>query len=170
VSDQLHVPAALHPGKNSSTHCTGGWVDTRATLDGFKEQSSCPYQNSNPWPSSLLLVTTSTTLSSIYINYCNSYKIFSQLESCGSSHTTCTISDFSLFSSRLFRFASLRCRFSSLSFFLSSIKARECSLTRFSSNLSVSFFSFDLLIPGVLITDENLLQKKEHYNTITLVN
>jgi len=82
------------------------------------------------------------------------------------SHTTCTISDFSLFSSRLFRFASVRCRFSSFTLFLSSTKARECSLIRFSSSLIASFFSFDLLIPFVLITDENLLWRKEQYNTI----
>jgi len=85
------------------------------------------------------------------------------------SHTTCTISDFSLFSSRLFKFASLRRRFSSFTFFLSSTKARECSLTCFSSSLTASFFSFDLLIPGVLIIDENLLRRKEQYSTIIIL-
>jgi hypothetical protein len=87
------------------------------------------------------------TITKQYPNYSN----------VGNSHTTWTISDFSLFSSCRFRFASLRSRFSSFSFLLSSIKARECSLTCFSSNLSWSFFSFDLLIPGVLIIEENLL-------------
>jgi hypothetical protein len=34
VSGQRHVPAALYPrGKDTGTHCTGGWVDPRAGLD-----------------------------------------------------------------------------------------------------------------------------------------
>lgn len=142
--EQLHTTPASHPVNNSSILCIGNWVGTKASLDGFKEDflvhariqtmdhpdhSQSLYQLCYPW--------------SIY--------------HISLSHTTCTISDFSLFSSRLFRFASLRCRLSSFSFFLSSTKARECSLTRFSSSLKASFFSFDLLIPGVLITDENLL-------------
>jgi len=49
--EQLHITAALHPGKNSSTLCIGDWVGTRASLDGFKEEISCPCQNSNPGPS-----------------------------------------------------------------------------------------------------------------------
>jgi hypothetical protein len=31
---QRHAPAALPPGKKSGTHCTAGWVDPRAILDG----------------------------------------------------------------------------------------------------------------------------------------
>ena len=29
-----HAPAALPPGKRPLTHCTGGWVGPRASLDG----------------------------------------------------------------------------------------------------------------------------------------
>jgi len=101
-------------------------------------------------------------MASLYINYA----ILDPLYHISITHTTCTISDFSLFSSRLFRFVSLRRRFSSFTLFLSSTKARERSLTCFSSSLKASFFSFDLLIPGVLIIDENLIWRKEKYNTI----
>jgi hypothetical protein len=34
VGGQLHVPAALPPGKRPGTHCIGGWVGPRAGLDG----------------------------------------------------------------------------------------------------------------------------------------
>jgi len=33
VDDQRYAPAAL-PGERPGTHCTGGWVDPRAGLDG----------------------------------------------------------------------------------------------------------------------------------------
>jgi hypothetical protein len=33
VAVQLHVPAALPPGKRSGTHCTGGWMDPRVGLE-----------------------------------------------------------------------------------------------------------------------------------------
>jgi hypothetical protein len=33
VGGQLHVPAALPPGKRPGTHCIGGWVGPRAGLD-----------------------------------------------------------------------------------------------------------------------------------------
>ena len=32
VGGQLHAPTALTLGKRHSTHCIGGWVDTRAGL------------------------------------------------------------------------------------------------------------------------------------------
>ena len=31
---QLHAPAALLLGKRPGTHCIGGWMDSRAGLDG----------------------------------------------------------------------------------------------------------------------------------------
>ena len=34
VGGQRLAPAALPPGKRPSTHCTGGWVGPRASLDG----------------------------------------------------------------------------------------------------------------------------------------
>jgi hypothetical protein len=34
VGDQPHAPATLRPGKRHGTHCTGGWVGTRAGMDG----------------------------------------------------------------------------------------------------------------------------------------
>ena len=40
VGDQHHVPAALPPGKRPGTHCTGGWVGPRASLEGCRK--SCP--------------------------------------------------------------------------------------------------------------------------------
>jgi hypothetical protein len=33
VGDQCHDPAALPLGQRPSTHCTGGWVGPRASLD-----------------------------------------------------------------------------------------------------------------------------------------
>jgi len=38
ASGQLHAPAALPPGKNSSTKWAGGWVSTRAGLDNLEER------------------------------------------------------------------------------------------------------------------------------------
>jgi hypothetical protein len=37
VKGQLHATAALTPGKNPSTHCLGGWVGSRAGLDGCRK-------------------------------------------------------------------------------------------------------------------------------------
>ena len=51
VGDQRHAPAALSPGKRPGTHCTGGWVHTRAALNtGAKPR---PHPDSIPRPSSL---------------------------------------------------------------------------------------------------------------------
>jgi hypothetical protein len=33
VKGQRHAPAALYPWERPGTHCTGGWVGTRAGLD-----------------------------------------------------------------------------------------------------------------------------------------
>jgi hypothetical protein len=39
VSDQRHAPAALYlQGKDPGTHCTGGWVGPRASLDTQAKQ------------------------------------------------------------------------------------------------------------------------------------
>jgi len=35
MGDQHHPPAALYPGKGTSTHFTGGWVDLGPILDGY---------------------------------------------------------------------------------------------------------------------------------------
>ena len=34
VGGQLHAPGTLLPGKRPGTHCTGGWVGPRVSLDG----------------------------------------------------------------------------------------------------------------------------------------
>jgi len=39
VSGQQHAPAALYPRERPGTHFTGGWVGTRAGLDGRKISS-----------------------------------------------------------------------------------------------------------------------------------
>jgi len=39
VVGQSHAQAALPPGKRPLTHCTGGWVDLLAGLDGC---GKCP--------------------------------------------------------------------------------------------------------------------------------
>ena len=36
VSGQQHAPAALYPQERPGTHCTGGWVGPRASLDRRK--------------------------------------------------------------------------------------------------------------------------------------
>ena len=40
VGGQCHNPGALHPGKRPGTHRIGGWVGSRAGLDGCRE--TCP--------------------------------------------------------------------------------------------------------------------------------
>jgi hypothetical protein len=37
VGGQLHAPAALPPGKRPGAHCTGGWVDSWAGLNGCRK-------------------------------------------------------------------------------------------------------------------------------------
>jgi hypothetical protein len=37
VGEERHTPAALPPGKKPGSHCTGGWVGTRASLERVTE-------------------------------------------------------------------------------------------------------------------------------------
>jgi hypothetical protein len=39
VDGRRHAPAALSPGKRLGTHCIGGWVGPRASLDGCGNSS-----------------------------------------------------------------------------------------------------------------------------------
>jgi hypothetical protein len=49
VSDQLHVPVALPPGRAPGTHWIGDWVGLKAGLDAVeKRKISCACQESNP--------------------------------------------------------------------------------------------------------------------------
>ena len=57
VGSQRHAPAALPPGKIPGIHCTGGWVGSRAGLDGYGK--SRPHRDSIP---SQLRVATPTEL------------------------------------------------------------------------------------------------------------
>ena len=61
VGGQRHASAALPPEKTPGTHCTGGWVDLRAGLDGCGKYRT--HRNSIPGPSSQLQVAIPTTLS-----------------------------------------------------------------------------------------------------------
>ena len=40
--DQRHAPTASPPGKRPSTHCIGGWVGPRASLDGYGKSRPPP--------------------------------------------------------------------------------------------------------------------------------
>ena len=51
VGSQRHDPAALPPGHRLDTHCIGGWVGPRASLDGCGK--SHPHRDSIPGPSSM---------------------------------------------------------------------------------------------------------------------
>jgi hypothetical protein len=42
VGGQRRAPAALPLGKRPSTHCIGGWVDPRASLDGCGKSRPLP--------------------------------------------------------------------------------------------------------------------------------
>jgi hypothetical protein len=42
VGGQRHAPAALPPGKRPGTHCIGGWVGSRAGLDGWGKSRPPP--------------------------------------------------------------------------------------------------------------------------------
>ena len=54
VGGQRHALAALHLGKSPSTHCTGGCVGPRGSLDKCGEKKiTCTHQGSNPKTSSL---------------------------------------------------------------------------------------------------------------------
>jgi hypothetical protein len=50
VSGQRQAPAALYPGERIAfTHCTGGWVGLRASLDTkAKGKILCPCREANP--------------------------------------------------------------------------------------------------------------------------
>ena len=42
VCNQRHAPAVLTPRKRPRTHCTGGWLGSRVSLDGCsKSHSAC---------------------------------------------------------------------------------------------------------------------------------
>jgi len=45
VCGQRHAPAALPVGKRRVSHCTGGWMGLRDTLDGYGNHR--PHQGSN---------------------------------------------------------------------------------------------------------------------------
>jgi len=49
VSGQQHAPAALYPWERPGAYFTGGWVDPRAGLDGWKISSLPGF---DPGPSS----------------------------------------------------------------------------------------------------------------------
>jgi len=49
VSGQQQAPAALYPRERPGTHFTGGWVDPKAGLDGWKISSPPGF---DPGPSS----------------------------------------------------------------------------------------------------------------------
>jgi len=49
VGGQRQAPAALYPGNRPGTHCTRGWVDSKAGLDWCG--NSRPHRFSIPWPS-----------------------------------------------------------------------------------------------------------------------
>jgi hypothetical protein len=47
VNGHRHTPAALPPAKRPSTHCTGGWMGLRASLDTCRK--SHPPPRFDPW-------------------------------------------------------------------------------------------------------------------------
>jgi hypothetical protein len=57
VSEQLHAPATLIPGKGVSTHWIEGWIGLRAGLDAWQRQKfpsllllGIEPQSSSPYP------------------------------------------------------------------------------------------------------------------------
>ena len=50
MSGQRHAPAALYPRERPGTHCTGGWVGSRAGLESCGK--SRPHRDSIPGQSS----------------------------------------------------------------------------------------------------------------------
>jgi len=46
----MQLPSHFTPGKRPGTHCIGGWVGPRASLEGCGK--SCPHRDSIPGPSS----------------------------------------------------------------------------------------------------------------------
>jgi hypothetical protein len=61
VGGQRHAPAALYPQERPGTHCIGGWVGPRASLNGCG--LSRPQQYSIPGLSSQQWIATPTDLS-----------------------------------------------------------------------------------------------------------
>ena len=66
VGCQRHASGHYTPGKRPGTHCTEGWVDPRAGLDGCGK--SRPHRGSIPGPSSPQQVAIQTALSRPIIN------------------------------------------------------------------------------------------------------
>ena len=61
---QGHIPATLSLWKSPITHCKGGWMGLRASLDGVGEEKiSCPYPDLNPGLPSPYRITMQTMLS-----------------------------------------------------------------------------------------------------------
>lgn len=42
VDGQMHILATSRQRKRPNTHCTGGWVDHKTSLDGCEEEVSSP--------------------------------------------------------------------------------------------------------------------------------
>ena len=64
VAGQHQTSAVLPSKKQLVTHCTGGWVGPRSSLDEYgDEKNSCPSLDGNPEPSSPEAVATLHTLS-----------------------------------------------------------------------------------------------------------
>jgi hypothetical protein len=61
MGGKRHAPAALPPGKRPGTHCTGGWVGSRAGLDRCR--NTCLHEDSISGPSSPYRVAIPTRLS-----------------------------------------------------------------------------------------------------------
>ena len=57
ASGQQHAPAAFYPLERTGTHFTGGWVVTRAGLDGRKISSPPAFDPGSPIPKSVAIPT-----------------------------------------------------------------------------------------------------------------
>jgi hypothetical protein len=65
VNDELHVTAALPPGKRATgTHWIENWVGPRTSLDDMKRKI-LPLPGIEPWPSSPWPVTIPTELAQL---------------------------------------------------------------------------------------------------------
>jgi len=87
----LPAPIALHPTKNPNTHWVGGWVESRANVDGSrKEKIYCLYRDSNTGTSSTLRVAMPPPLTADATEYGTS--IFQFRQSLYPPHNSCILS------------------------------------------------------------------------------
>jgi hypothetical protein len=81
VGGQYHAPAALPPGKRPISHFTGGWVGSRAGLDGCGK--SRPHRDLIPGPARTVASRYTDYALPAHSNSSSNVSYYNRVMSCG---------------------------------------------------------------------------------------